>query len=409
MTTFVPDTWERNRELAQRLLELTAGVRTEPVLREADAIVTHIEVNDHHGVGVLVNRLFGQCDNILSIRSKDFYEGRQAFGAKHVCISHSAASASRDEVFWNVLQALQGATVKRVLCSPYFPDDALTAIALKNIFGVPLCTYIMDDQNLSTDGIPDSVMGELLAQSSLRLAISPELCSGYEQKYRHNVWFLPPLVPDQFIPSEPILLSERTLQSGSGVIVGNIWGQRWIQLLRETVRDSGITLRWYNNGEFRWLPCTAEDLGRDGVIPQAGPRHTDEQLIEILRETPFVVVPSGVLDDTDDRHFIARLSLPSRIPYIFATAHTPILVLGSEQSAAARFVTEAGVGMVAPYERRAFQEAVDRITSPDVNQTMRRAASQLSHRFSDRDAADWIWRSLAEGEPINDKYQNMTA
>jgi hypothetical protein len=178
-------------------------------------------------------------------------------------------------------------------------------------------------------------------------------------------------------------------------------------LLRQTVRDSEILLRWYNNGEFRWLPCTTGELARDGVIPQSGQRHTDDQLVEILRNTQFVVVPSGTLDDSDDRQFIARLSLPSRIPYIFATSHTPILVLGSTESAAARFVTEAGIGLVVPYERKPFQEAVERITSPDVNRQMRLAAFQLSRRFSDLGASDWIWRSLAKGEPVDDRYQHM--
>src|SRR5262245_41899366 len=120
----------QNRELAKKLLDLTTKTasgststqRLPQPPREADAIVTHIEVNDRHGVGVLIGRLFGGYDNVLSVRSQDYYEGRQEFGAMHVCVSH--AGASRDIVFWNVLQALRGATVKRVPCVPYFPDDA---------------------------------------------------------------------------------------------------------------------------------------------------------------------------------------------------------------------------------------------------------------------------------------------
>src|SRR5262249_31597018 len=120
----------QNRGLARRLLDLTAETRPEsitaqllrPPPQDADAIVTHIEVNDRHGVGVLIGRLFGEYDNILSIRSQNFHEGRQDFGAMHVCVSHT--DASRDMVYWNVLEALRGSTVKRVLCVPYFPDDA---------------------------------------------------------------------------------------------------------------------------------------------------------------------------------------------------------------------------------------------------------------------------------------------
>ncbi len=405
MTDALVDTWLRNRELAEKLLRLTADARPEQIPRDADAIVTHIEVNHRHGVGVLVHRLFGQSENVLSIRSKDAYNGNQQFGTTHVCISHGAAS--RDMVFWNVLEALRGATVNRVLCIPYFPDDALTAIALANIFAAPLCTYLMDDQNLCADGIPDSVIAELLATSSLRLAISPELCAGYEERYGQKMWFMPPLVPGSSIPTRLNQASKTMLQSKSGVIVGNIWGQRWSELLRQTVRHSGTTLRWYNNGEFPWIACSKEELARDGVIPQEGVRHTDEKLIEILRDAPFVVVPSGTLDETDDRYFIAKLSLPSRIPFTFATSHAPLLVLGSPETAAARFVAEMGIGLVAPYERRAFQEAVDRITDPDQNSAMRRAAFRLSDRFTDQGAAEWIWRSLANGEPVDRRYEEL--
>ncbi len=402
----------QNRALAEQLLQLTtdAWIQTFPhqpdlPQNDADAIITHIEVNDHHGVGVLIRRLFGRSENILSIRSQNVYGGYQEFGARHIQISHGAVS--RDMVFWNVLEALRGCTVKRVLCSPYFSDDALTAIALKNIFAAPLCTYIMDDQNLSTDAISDSVMSELLSNSSLCLAISREMCAGYEQKYGQRVSWLPPLVPSRFIPTRLNQGSESRAESTSGVMVGNLWGSRWTELLRHTVRGSGTTLRWYNNGEFRWLPCPKEELIPDGIVPQEGPRHTDEELIEILRAAAFAVVPSGVLDDTDDRHYIAQLSLPSRIPYIFATSHTPILVLGSPETAAARFVTETGIGMVAPYERQAFQQAVQRIISPQVSYEMRRAAFELSGRFTDLGAADWIWRSLDKGEPADRRYEAM--
>jgi hypothetical protein len=408
------ETNAENRSLANKLMRLTADTQVEALTaqserapHDADAIVTHIEVNDFHGVGVLVGRLFGQSGNVVSIRSKDFYAGHQEFGTKDVCISHG--ETTRDVVFRNVLQALQGTTVKRVLCIPYFTDDALNAIALSTIFGAPLCTYIMDDQNLSTDGIPDSIMAELLERSSLRLAISPALHAGYQQKYGHRMSFMPPLVPSRFIPTEMQEPPGFSAQVESAVMIGNIWGQRWTELLRQTVRDSCVTLRWYNNGDFPWLPCSKEELAADGIIPQEGPPHPDKDLIQILRDAPFVVVPSGVLDETDDRGDFARLSLPSRIPYIFATSHTPILVLGSPDTAAARFVTTAGLGMAVPYERIAFQEAVEHVLSPRVNREIRQAAFRLSHRFTDHGAAEWIWRSLAVGEPIDGRYEELMA
>jgi hypothetical protein len=388
------------------LLETTAEAAPQmPVLNDADAIVAHIEINDKHGVGALIRKLFGSYSNILSIRSKDFYQGQQDFGDCHLCIAHE--NAARDEVFWNVLASLGKTTVRRILAVPYFPDDVRTALALKEIFGVPLCTYLMDDQNLCADGIPDALMDELLAKSSLRLAISPELHAGYELKFGYKMWYMPPLVSMRLIL--PYLNPPRltALRAREAVIIGNIWGERWLNLLRDVVRDSGVTLRWYCNGDFRWLPCDKATLAKDGVIPHEGPALSDDELVQVLRDAPFVVVPSGVLDDSDDRRFIAQLSLPSRIPYILASSQTPILILGDSRTAAARFIRDLGIGMVAPYERERFLSAIEDITQPETNILMRAKAFSMAARFVDIGAAEWIWQSMAQGHPIDRRYEDM--
>src|ERR1041384_2418620 len=113
-------------------------------LQEADAIITHIEVNDQHGVGALTRKLFAGRPNILSVRSADYYNGEQDFGDCHFCLSH--ADKTRDAVFQTTLNALGATTVARILCIPYFAGDVRIALAIKEIFGVPLCTYLMDDQ-----------------------------------------------------------------------------------------------------------------------------------------------------------------------------------------------------------------------------------------------------------------------
>ena len=413
MTPDYSETRRRNADLAGKLLSLTAApvvddapvIEAPPPLQQADAIVAHIEINNHHGVGVLLQRMFGECGNIVSIRSQDYYGGQQNFGAMHTSISHG--NKPHDMVVWDVLEALRGATVRRILCVPYFPDDALTAVALKEAFGVPLCTFLMDDQNLYADGITDAVMAELLERSSLRLAISPDMRAAYEAKYGRKVWFMPPLAPTSLIPHRLNGASAEALRSQSAVILGNIWGQHWVELLRATVRGSGITLRWFNNGEFRWLPCSKDDLAKDGILPQEGAAVPDEIFVETLRQAPFLVLPSGTLDEADDRRFIAQLSFPSRIPYILATSHTPILVVGNEQTAAARIVTHLGIGIAVPYRREAFLEGVARITDPEANLAMRRAAFLLSLRFADLGASEWLWQSLAKGRPIDNRYEDL--
>jgi hypothetical protein len=366
-------------------------------------IITHVEVSDRHGVGKLVQMMYLGEPNILSIRSANFYDGQHELGELAFCIPHE--DKTRDAVFSRVLDVMGDNTAGRTICIPYLADDVRTAVAIKEIYGVPMCTYIMDDQNVCTrDGIPDDLMTELLAKSRLRLAISPEMAAAYENKFGHKMWFLPPLVPARLIPSR-VVMPPAGEKSSEGVIIGNIWGAKWVNLLRETVRDSGFRLRWYCNGEFRWLPCGKDSLIEDSIIP-CDPLK-DDPLVEMLRAAPFAVLPSGTLDEDDDRRFLARLSLPSRVPYMMATAHIPILVLGNRQTAAARFVERMGIGVAADYYRKSFVEAASYLTRPDINLAMRKQALVASARFSDAGAAEWIWQSLARGEPVDRRYQDL--
>lgn len=411
-----------NEELAHELLGLTDEERAgpPPVAAEAsapepaayaetpealDAIVSHIEVNNRHGVGVLLERLFRRYPNILSIRSQNHFGGRQEFGAHDCQIAYEDAAPSA--VRRKVEAALPGRAVARILSVPYYADDVRTALALHEITGAPLATYLMDDQNVFASGIPDALMAELLERSRLRLAISTELAACYEIKYGLKLWLMPPVAPARLLHTDPRPARDAIENRTSGAILGNIWGQRWLDLLRETVRGSGITLRWYSTNYLRYLQGSPEELARDGIEIPPGPPLPDDSLVAALRRTAFVVVPTGDLDERDDRRFIARLSLPSRIPFILATTHTPFLVIGDETTGAARFVKETGVGLVCAYEREAFQRAADEITRPGVNLAFRRRALALAGRFNDAGAAEWIWQSLERGEPFDSRYEDL--
>jgi hypothetical protein len=372
-------------------------------LRDADVIITHVEVSDRHGVGKLVQMMYLNEPNILSIRSANYYDGQHELGVLSFCVPHE--NKTRDAVFARVLDTLGDSTARRVVCIPYLADDVRTAIAVKEIYGAPLCTYIMDDQNICTaDGIPDGLMGELLAKSGLRLAISPEMAAAYEKKYGYRMWYMPPLVPGRLIPSRLVPPPEGSAPS-EGVIIGNIWGAKWVNLLRDTVRGSGVKLRWYCNGEFKWLPCGKDSLIEDSIIP-CNPLK-DDPLVAMLRAARLAVLPSGTLDKDDDRRFLAQLSLPSRLPYMMATSHIPIVVLGNRQTAAARFVERFGIGVVVEYDRQAFVDAVNYISRPEVNLAMRKRALVASGRFSDCGAAEWVWQSLAREEAIDRRYEDL--
>jgi hypothetical protein len=92
---------------------------------------------------------------------------------------------------------------------------------------------------------------------------------------------------------------------------------------------------------------------------------------------------------------------------MMATSHIPILVLGSPDAASARFVDQFGIGTVAPYDRDCFVNAVHHIMQPDVNLAMRKRALAAAGRFTDVGAGEWIWQSLALGEPIDARFEGM--
>ena len=83
--------WRENEKLTAMLIEAASGPEEldidldeegdlhESFLRDADAVVTHTEVNDRHGVGVLLRRLFRDRNNVLTVRSSDHYDGQQDF------------------------------------------------------------------------------------------------------------------------------------------------------------------------------------------------------------------------------------------------------------------------------------------------------------------------------------------
>jgi hypothetical protein len=407
---------DRDRELVSRLLELIGGPPGDaepsvsfdkpgpsgPADASWDAIITAFEVNDQHGTGVLLRRIFQGERNILSIRSTDLYEGRHEFGDISLRLFHR--NDLRDAAFARVLRVLGDRTVRRVLCVPFYGADVLTALAVKEICGVPMCTYLMDDQNICADGIPDDLMRELLAKSALRLAISPELRIAYELKYGFRISYMPPVVTDRLILSR-LNPPPANARPDHGVIIGNIWGHQWLTLLRETVRKSQVTLSWYCNGQFRWVHCSREDLIADSIIPYDP--LPEEELLRVLRGEWFAVLPTGRLSEEDDHRFIAQLSLPSRLVYLLTTSQIPVLLLGSPQTAAANFVKQFGIGLVADYERRAFREAVHAITQPETNLAMRRNAMMAAKRFTDAGAADWIWESLALGRPVDQRYEEL--
>lgn len=397
----------KSAELRRRLSGLVGPQPTHQAipqikpLYEADVVITPNEVNLRHGTGILVKRLFETSSNILSIRSINSYGADHDFGDASVCLSYTGMS--RPEIYSTLLRVLNGSTIKRILCVAYLPDDVRTAIALKDLFNVPLCVYLMDDNNVHSDLISNDLMRELLNKADLRLAISPELRDAYQMKYNHKVWLLPPVVQKRYIQSDYQPVSEQALAAKTGVLIGNVWSKTWLEKLRQTLRGSGLQIDWY--GKVEPDPAMRRSLEVDGLhlkgfIP-------DDKFYPLLRQYAYMIMPTGTLDAEDDLQVIARLSLPSRLALNLATCNLPTVVLGSRDTGAAHFVERFRIGTVCDYNTQQFQDAVTQICDPATQRQIRQTCAAIAETFASDDIASWIWKSLELGEPSDLRFETL--
>jgi hypothetical protein len=370
-----------------------------------DAVVTPFESCPRHGVGVLVQKIFGACPDVLAVRSQSGFGHENYVGDRVAVLSHSGVG--RPDVYRAVLKGVAGSRVRRVCCLPFLADDCLNAIVLHDAFAAPLCTYVMDDANVASDGIPDALLGELLAKSGLRLVISTEMRDAYEAKFGLEHHVVPPVVNGSQVRIDPTPQEAQEARARTGALVGNIWNQRWLDLLRQTLRGSGLSLHWFSNGGNTRLKFDPAELAADGLVVCGG--RPEVELAPLLRRYPYAVVPSGLLDEDDGTRSIAALSLPSRVPFIMATAQTPVIVLGHPDTAAARFVERMGIGRGCAYEPAAFSAAVEEVCAAPTQSRLRAAAAAAAPQFSADGLADWIWQSLALGRPVSDRFPALNA
>ena len=365
-----------------------------------DVVVSLNEINDRHGTGPLVKRVCATRHPVFSIRSRDDW-GVHDFGRWNARISQQGCS--RSECFLNVLSVLGGRKVRNVLCVPFLLDEILTSIAIKEAFDARLCVWVMDDQNVAATVVPDAAVRELLEKSSLRLATHPELRLAYERKYGLPFYILPAVVPERLVSSE---LAAPACVPGlrTGALLGSFWDQAWFDRLCSILARLDWRIDWYGNNQSPWFKFPPEMLARAGitafgVVPE-------EQLAVELRRYPFVIVPVGALDGKESNTGVASLSLPGRILFSAATSHTPVLVVGSENTCGARFVKHFGIGETVPYEADAVGAAMERLSTPESQRRMRTNAAAIAQSFSDRGVPEWLEASIESGRPADKRFED---
>lgn len=368
-----------------------------------NVVVTGNEVTNQHGTGPLVQRVSQGWTNVFAIRARNDWGGNQDFGDWHVCLSRGAAT--RAGAFRSVLGILRGHNVARVLSVPFLPDEFYTSIALQECFGAKLAVYLMDDQNVATKQIPDSLMREFLERCSLRLATHPELQLIYERKYEMPFHVLPAIVPACLI--SPTETAAAFGNDASGALIGSFWDQSWFDRLCSVLSRCNRKIDWFGNNKSPWLNLSMKSLAKagitaHGVIPEA-------RLAGELAKYPFVIVPAGALDGKESNAGVARLSLPGRILFAVATSHTPVLLIGNSRTCGAHFVNHFGVGEVVPYNAADVAAAMERMSQPEAQMRMRHAAAKISATLSDAGISEWLRRSIDLGAPIDNRFKEFFA
>jgi hypothetical protein len=355
-------------------------------------VVTHAELSARHGTGALLLRILRDEKDLIVFHSQRFFGGNDIEAACH----HLAHPRS-----WRIRKLLKPKNIGRILCVPFYQADVRSALMAQAYTGAPLTLYIMDDQNIHVAGIPDAMINALVERANICFAISPALCTAYESKYHHRFWLVPPVVdPEHFVPVDHAFAKNSPPR---GILVGNLWSSHTLGQLKETVRLAGLRIDWYGNAGKPFITLDAEALAKDGIFLHSQVPEPD--LIESARRADFAVVPAGTLNSSDSHNWLARASLPSRIIFLMAVANVPIIVMGHQETAAARFVTDLGIGTVCEYSAPSFQKAVSMVTEKNTSALIRARAAELTPRFSSKGLSNWLWESMAAGQPITDQFQ----
>ena len=389
----------------RRSLDAALGITTAPTASDDTAAPVHVVISfggisHQHEPGCLIKRLFGNRPGIFSIRFSDDW-GTHDLGDWHTKLEFDAGSGS--QTIRDIRRILEGRNVRTVTCVPFTSAELVVATAVREVFDAKLCVWVMDDHNIAVNSIPDDIMREALEGCSLRLAAHPELRDAYQDKYGLATHILPAVVPAHLIDTN-LVGATRQHNPDRIVLLGSFRDQSRFDRLCSALEFCDCSIDWYGQNNWPWLKFPNDDLERArirpfGIVPE-------DRLAAELNNYPLAIVPAEAFDGQDD-DAAASLSLHSRIPFAIATSHMPILVVGSEENCAARFVRHFGVGAVAPYEKQALKAAIARLREDGVQCAMRKNAAAIAPAFSDQGVEQWLAASVDLGMPADRRFEDL--
>lgn len=393
--------WTRN---ATRRSELRATLSGDNGAsdRRVDIVFCPNEINDRHGTGILIQRMFPlDARNVVTVRGQSEWGGEQEFGAAQLVIP---SELGRSDIYRWTLEQIAGFTVRHIYCIPWGTAEICAALAVRDAYQVPFCLYIMDDQNITTSAIPDDLMAEAVTKATLRLAISSDMRDAYEAKYDRRFWIAPPTIPEGVEP----VASSPGRGRGRAVIVGNIWAQEWVAALTDTIRLCALKVDWFCNapGGGNWIdPGSLRELEESGVVLRDPlPAH---ELVARLGDYEVALMPTVPELGRRQNFAVAALSLPSRIPLLIGAGDLPIIVIGDPGTCVARFVDHFGIGFTCPYRGDALRHSL-MLTREDAWRAQQRASLRdLRRILTETDIAAWVQTALTHGAPIGSAFEAL--
>lgn len=284
--------------------------------------------------------------------------------------------------------------ISKILCIPYYPTEFHFSVTLKDQISAPLCTFLMDDQNIYSKEVKDRDVKKLLDKSDLILAISPEMAKAYSEKYQKEVLFFPPFVTTGVPFVESTWESLTSNNPPRGAMIGNVWSQKRFSQMLDLLGKTRMQIDWYGHGgRAPWLQGSREEWAKNGLHYHGWLEEGD--LLAKLAGYPFILLPSGEMDESDDKLSFSRLSLPSRLVFLNARVGVPVLVLGHPQTAAARFVRRFGTGISTSGKPELLQEAANKLLQNEFRAPLLANLKRYAHLWSHDHPGEVIWEALA--------------
>jgi FkbM family methyltransferase len=363
-----------------------------------DLLLSPNELCRFHGTGVLLDRIFDPAE-CFNLKTHCSYPDEGRFPCRKIDVDPE----SPRETYAALLEHCAGLQIRRILSVPYFPEDFLLARACKSLFSAPLAVWVMDDTVLHAGQTPRRMAENLFADADILYAISPEMRDDYEHHFHRKFFILPPTVaharPDSLRGDH----ASKEIPARRCAMVGNLWCQDWMNRLKQSIANTGWRVDWFGRAsDSEWLDETRESLAAAGIDEQGFV--PEEDLVRKLQAYPFVIVPTGTGDESDERRHITMLSIPTRMPFLLAAAQVPVLVIGSAISCPAAFVNRFGIGLHCGYGDD-LEHYFHSMQESSFNRACRENCRLNAPTFSDANLAEWIWAGATSGKPPYDRFE----